>query len=153
MMPAAEKLVTDFEAAAEAARDAEALLRKSMAEEIARAERRRAFAFRRARLIRLLVAGATGAETEEAALAQQSRVICADLGFSVDNPAHVEILDRLEPVGKAVWQCVCTTDDQMDAATANDALHNFEAWFENARGQSFYVLFERPAPKTPLVDF
>lgn len=153
MTPAARKLVADSEAAAEAAREAEALLRRTMAEEIARAERRRAFAFRRARLVRLLVSGATEAGNEQTALAAQSQAVAEELGLSVANPAHKEILERLAPVGKAVWLCACASEEHMDAAAADAALRDFEEWFQRTRGQPFYVLFERHIPDTPLVDF
>lgn len=153
MTSAAERLVTDFAEAAESAREAEARLRKTMAEEIARAERERTFAFRRTRLVRLLVSGAAGAEGEPAVLAAQSQAVCRELGLSPANPAHAEILERLVPVGKAVWQCACTPEGEMDSAPTHDALRDFEAWFETARGQSFYTLFEQHVPDTPLVDF
>lgn len=153
MTPAAQKLVADFEAAAKAAQAAETRLRKAMAEEIARIERERVFAFRRTRLIRLLASSATGAEDEPAALAAQSQAVCEEFGWSSEAPAHKEILERLEPVGKAVWRCACATDEQVDAAATNEALSAFEDWFETARGQSFYRLFEQHVPNTPLVDF
>lgn len=153
MTPAAQKLVADFETAAKAAQEAEARLRKSMAEEIARIERERAFAFRRTRLIRLLASSSPEAEDDDAVLAAQSRAVCDELDLSAGNPAHKEILERLEPVGKAVWQCACSTDEQVNSTATNAALRDFEAWFEQARGQSFYRLFEQHVPDTPLVDF
>lgn len=153
MTPGAQKLVADFESAAKAVHQAEAALRKSMAEEIARIECQRAFAFRRTRLVRLLVSSSMGAADEQTALAAQSQALCEELGWSTENPAHKEILQRLEPVGKAVWQCACATDEQVDSVATNDALRDFEDWFDKARGQSFYRLFEHHVPDTPLVDF
>lgn len=153
MTPAALKLVADFEAAAQAARETEARLRKTMAEEIARAERERAFAFRRTRLVRVLASGAAEAESEQAALDAQASAVCEELGLSPANPAHKEILERLAPVGKAVWQCACSVEEQAETAATSDALRDFEQWFEEARGQSFYTLFERYVPETPVVDF
>lgn len=153
MTPAALKLIADFEAAAKAAQAAEARLRKSVAEEIARLERERAFAFRRTRLIRLLASSAAGVEDEETALRAQAQALCDELGWSADNPAHKEILAQLEPVGKAVWQCACVSEQEMDPAATGETLRAFEAWFEEARGQPFYRLFEQPIPNTPLVDF
>lgn len=152
MTPGALKLVADFEAAAGAAQEAEARLRKTLAEEIARAERERAFAFRRTRLVRLLAASGAEAEDEAAALAAQADAVCREMSWSPETPAHQEILQRLVPVGQAVWQCACDAD-QANATATNEALKAFEAWFEEARGQSFYVLFERPMPDTPVVDF
>lgn len=153
MTPAAQKLVADFEAAAEAAQQAELRLRRSMAEEIARIERERTFAFRRTRLVRLLASSATGAEDEQAAVAAQSQAVCEEFGWSAETAAHKEILERLEPVGIAVWQYACAADAEVDSAATNDALRAFEAWFEAVRGQSFYRLFEHHVPDTPLVDF
>jgi hypothetical protein len=153
MTPAAQRLVADFEAEAKLAQEAEARLRKSMAEEIARIERERAFAFRRTRLIRLLASGSPDAEDDDAVLAAQSQAVCDELGLTAENPAHKEILERLEPVGKAVWQCACSADEQVNSDATNAALRDFEAWFEQTRGQSFYRLFEHHVPETPLVDF
>lgn len=153
MTPAALKLVAGFEAAAKATLEAEAELRKSMAAEIARLERERAFAFRRTRLVRLLASSATGAADEPAALAAQSRAVCEQFGWSAEHPAHKEILDHLQPVGRAIWTCACTTPDEADSAATDEALRAFEGWFQEARGQSFYRLFEHHIPDTPLVDF
>jgi hypothetical protein len=153
MTPATRKLVAGFETAAQTAQEAEAKLRRSMAEEIARIERERAFAFRRARLVRLLASGTTGAEDEPAALAAQAQAVYDELGFSSENAAHREIVEHLEPVGKAVWQCACASEEQSDPAPTGAALTEFEQWFLKARGQSFYMLFEQHIPDTPLVDF
>jgi hypothetical protein len=153
MTPAAQKLVADFETAAQVAQDAEARLRKSMAEELARIERERAFAFRRTRLIRLLASSTTGAEDQDAALAAQAQAVAAELGLDPDNDAHREVIENLKPLGEAVWTCACAREEHSDPAPTSAALHDFEAWFLKARGQPFYVLFDRYIPETPLIDF
>ena len=64
MNEAASALIAEFEGAARNAQQAETLLRKQMAEEIARLERQRAFAYRRTYFIRMLASSAAGAEKE-----------------------------------------------------------------------------------------
>ena len=153
MTPAALKLVADFEDAAKSAQHAEAQLRKSVAEELARIERERAFGFRRTRLIRLLASSSPAETDEETALATQARALCGELSWSEDNPAHKEILTQLEPVGRAVWQCACGPDEDASAKATRDALNTFENWFESARGQPFYTVFDHHIAETPVVDF
>lgn len=152
MTPQAQALVAEFEAAAKAAQQAEAELRKTVTEQLARAERQRAFAFRRIRLIRVLTAAAASAETEDAALAAQTRGVCEDLGWSGASTAQDEILDRMRPLGRAVWQCVRGTGGQLSPAVAAE-LEAFEQWFQQARGQPLYSLFDRYVPEVPVVDF
>jgi hypothetical protein len=152
MSPAAASLVAQFEAAALAARQAEEALRKRLADEISASERKRTFAFRRTGLVRTLAVASAGVDKEEEALAAQRRAVREELGWSGPSAAHDAILARLEPVGRAVWQCACGAE----AATA-EAVHAeleaFEAWFEGAHGKPFYALFDQYVPEVPVVDF
>ncbi len=151
MSPVAAALVAEFEAAAKTAQQAEEALRKKMSQEVAHLERQRAFAFRRTRLIRTLASSAAGADSEAAAAAQ--RVAVRDeLGWSGESEAYGKILDRLKPVGAAVWRC---TDEEGEgtAAAVTAELKQFEAWFEEAHGKSFYALFDQYHPEVPVVDF
>jgi len=152
MNPVATELVAQFEAAAKTAQQAEEALRKKMAAEVARLERRRAFAFRRTRLVRTLATAAVGVEDEEAALAAQRGAVREELGWSGESEAHGAILDGLEPLGRTVWQCACGVEEGTPEAVNRD-LEKFEAWFEGAHGKSFYVLFDQYMPEVPVVDF
>jgi hypothetical protein len=152
MTPGAIALVADFEAAAKTAQAAEAAARKKAAEEIARVERARVFAFRRIRLVRLLAGVAAGAATAEAAIAAQRQVLCAEFGWTSESAAHREILAELDPVAETIWHCACGEGAQ-DSRTVTERLARFEQWFEGARGKPFYSLFDQYVPEVPVVDF
>jgi hypothetical protein len=152
MTPEAHALIAEFEAAGKAAQTAEAELRKKLTEEMARLERQRAFAFRRTRLIRTLATAAHGADAEEAAFAAQARSLSEDLGWTSAGAAQKEILERMRPLGRAVWQCGCGADGASPASVAEE-LDRFEQWFEGSRGKPLYSLFDRYVPEVPVVDF
>jgi hypothetical protein len=152
MSPVAAALVAEFETAAKTAQLAEETLRKKMAQEVAHLERQRAFAFRRTRLIRTLASSSAGADSEAAAAAAQRVAVRDELGWSGEGEAHGKILDRLMPVGSAVWQCTCEKGDGTAAAVGTE-LKQFEAWFEGGHGKSFYALFDQYYPEVPVVDF
>ncbi len=152
MTAVAAELVAGFEAAAKTAQQAEEASRKKMAEEVARLARRRAFAFRRTRLVRALANAAVGAELEDAALAAQRHAVREELGWTGESAAYGAILDRLQPVGLIVWQCACGAESGTPAAVHAE-LEAFETWFEDANGKSFYVLFDQYVPEVPVVDF
>jgi hypothetical protein len=138
MNPEAAALLAEFEAAAQSAQKAEEALRRKMAAEIAAVEKRRVVAFRRTRLIRALASAA--AETEESAVAAQRGAVREELNWQGANAAHEEVLDRLQPVGRAVWRCV---RDAPEGTAVNAELAAFETWFEAERGNSFYRLFDQ----------
>lgn len=153
MTPAAMALVAEFETAAKTAQAAEAELRKSMAEQIGRLERQRAFAFRRTRLIRTLANGVGADASEpETAWGAQRQAVCDELGWTDKRDAYDAILARLRPVALAVWRCTCAADGEAPSAVAPE-LEAFEAWFEGAHGKSFYALFDQYVPEVPVVDF
>ncbi|MFM9850773.1 MAG: hypothetical protein ACKVP3_27060 [Hyphomicrobiaceae bacterium] len=152
MTPSAQALVAEFDAAAKAAQYAEAELRKTLTEELARAERQRAFAFRRTRLIRVLASAAGAAETEDAAIAAQARSLHEELGWNGASAAQAEILEQMQPLGRAVWQCGCGMDGGTSTTVAAE-LQAFEQWFHDARGKPLYSLFDQYVPEVPVVDF
>jgi hypothetical protein len=152
MNPAAAALIAKFEAAAGEAQRAEEALRKRLSDEIARSERHRAFAFRRTNFVRTLAVASVGTDAEEVALASQRRAMCEELGWTDPSAAHEAILDRLEPLGRAVWRCACGAEAATTAAVHAE-LEAFEAWFEGAHGKSFYALFDQYVPEVPVVDF
>jgi hypothetical protein len=150
--PEAASLVAQFEAAAQAARQAEEALRKRLADEIAASERKRTYAFRRTGLVRALALASVGVDREEAALAAQRKAVREELGWSGPSAAHDAILERLEPVGRVVWQCACGREAGTPSAVHAE-LEAFEAWFERAHGKPFYALFDQYVPEVPVVDF
>jgi hypothetical protein len=153
MTPAALALVTEFESAAKSAQVAEAELRKTMTEQIARLERQRAFAFRRTRLVRTLAdsAGVEASQPEQVWAAQR-QAVRDELGWTGTSEAYDAILARLRPVGLAVRTCACAAEGEATTPVTPE-LEAFEAWFESAHGKSFYALFDQYVPEVPVVDF
>jgi hypothetical protein len=153
MSPAAMALVAEFESAAKTAQVAEAELRKTMAAQIGRLERQRAFAFRRTRLIRALAksAGVRSSEPEEIWLAQRQSV-SDELGWTGTSEAYDAILTHLQPLARAVQQRLGIVEGEEPAAVAPE-LEAFEVWFEEVHGKSFYALFDQYVPEVPIVDF
>jgi hypothetical protein len=152
MNEAAAALVASFEGAAKRAQDAETILRKKVAEEIARLERQRAFAFRRARLVGILATSAEGLEKEDEAASAQSAAVGEELGWGGESPARIAILDEMKPLGLSVWRCVCGGEDASPEEVTAE-IERFETWFESKHGTPFYALFDQYVPEVPLVDF
>jgi len=152
MTPNTAALLARFEAAAEAAQETEMAVRKQMADEVARLERNRTFAFRRIRLLRALMNAAAAQDNEEEALAAERRAVCAEFDWSGENEMQSATLDRLQPLAESIWRCTCAdalgTPDEISRQ-----LEDFETWFEATHGQSFYSLFDRYVPQVPVVDF
>jgi hypothetical protein len=153
MTPAAHALLAEFEAAAKSALAAEDELRKSMLERIAHLERRRAFAFRRMRLVRVL-ADAAASEVSETgdAWPAQRLAVRQELGWSATSETNDAILARLEPVGRAVWRRVTGAEEEAPADVVPE-LEAFEAWFQEKHGKPFYAVFDQYFPEVPVVDF
>jgi hypothetical protein len=151
MSEAIARLVAELEAAARAAWQEEEALRARMAQEIARLERRRAFAHRRMNLVRMLAAAAAGADTEVPAAATQRAAVRRELGWVREGEFHRAVLDRLQPVGLAVWQCVRGVEGAQPPAVHAE-LEAFETWFEAAYRDPFYALFDREPPEVGLVE-
>lgn len=150
MKSAVETLIAEFADGARQTQIAEDNLRRQMAAEIAKLERRRQFAFRRAHLVKLLAS--VNDPDPIAAIAAQRRAVTLDLGWSGVSDIERSILDRLEPVAVAAWKCACDAD----GAKASDVaaqLNTFEDWHEQTYGKPFYVLFDRYSPEAPVVDF
>jgi hypothetical protein len=122
-----------------------------MAREIALLERRRAFAFRRTNFVRSLAGAAAGAATEEAASQTLRAAVRRELGWSLEGEFQRSILDRLQPVGRLVWQSL-RGEEAATPPAIQAALEAFEAWFETTHGSSFYALFDQEAPEVALVE-
>jgi hypothetical protein len=158
MNDVAAALVAEFEAAARTVQQAEDALRRKMADEVALLERRRALAFRRSNVVRALAAAAVAAETEQAALAAQRAALREELDWRLESAAQREILDRLQPLGRLVWQCAHGDGEGASRGErAPSAIHAeleaFETWFEATHGKSFYALFDQYGPELPVVEF
>lgn len=145
-------LLADYDAAAIAAQSAEDALRNRLAQEVGQLERQRAFAFRRANLVRLLISSAARCDTEEAALGSQRAALRNDLEWRFESDPQRAILDRLQTIGRAIWQCTRNTTED-GPACVHAELQAFEAWYETTHGKSFYALFDQYFPELPVVEF
>ena len=142
---------------ADAALAAEKGFRADFARRVAELAELRAEAFRRANLMAAVVDGIAGSETEEKAVARGQAVLRRRLGWDSDSEARAEIVRRFAPVCSACFLAEAEAPETggEDASPPDPAeeLAAFEAWFRQARGGSFWALFEVEIPETPLVDF
>jgi hypothetical protein len=153
MTPAARDLLAQFEAAAAAANEAEAALRKRMEREVAAAERERAFAYRRLNLMRTLTQAVESAESEEVAVASGLAAVRARLGWADDSDTRTETLDRFRPVVRTTFMSLASAEEAPScAADPARALAEFEAWYVATYGRPFWVLFEQEIEEMPLVE-
>lgn len=147
--------LTDLGAAADAAASAEDAYRRDFARRVAELAEARAFAFRRANLVRALAEAIDGTQDEPAASAHGLAILRTRLGWSSDSEARTEILAHFAPVCAAMFRAMSVppaeaAEERTDPATA---LAAFEDWYRQARGSAFWILFENVIPETPLVDF
>lgn len=152
MIPPVQTFLTELESAAITANEAEGELRKRMAEEIARLERQRAFAFRRLNLMREVARAVSSAEDEEFAIACGTAVVRTELGWETEGESRTETLHRFAPVVRAAFQGLCPPDTGASTANVAEELAGFEAWYESTHGKPFWILFDQYVPELPLVE-
>ena len=144
--------IDELVAATRTAEAAETTYRAESARRIEALAQERAFAFRRANLLRAVAEAVARAEDEPTAVAHGLATLRARLGWDFDSEARDEIVTRFAPVCAALHAA-----GGEDAAKAEidpaEALAEFEAWHIEARGVPFWVLFETWMPETPVVDF
>lgn len=152
MTSASLALLAEFETAAAAAKEAEAALHKRMAQEIARVERERTFAYRRLNLMRGVTEAAARAESEEIAVAGGLAVVRAELGWDTDSEARVETLSRFASVTRAIFAGLAESETEAPPGEVARALADFEAWYAATFDRPFWVLFEQYVEEMPLVE-
>lgn len=148
----ASSFLLDLKAAAEAAKRVEEGFRRDAALRIRALEEERAFAFRRYNLMQAIVGAMVSAESEEIAVANALAALRTRLGWHSDSEAQAEVMTRFSPVVLALFRTQVSHDGEM-ADLAGKALADFERWYAEARGSSFWALFEQQMPDTPRVDF
>ena len=147
MIAAAIPLLDRLKAEAEQADKAEDAYRREAAQRIKALEQERSFAYRRLNLLRA-VAGAVAEATEEKeAVASAEHVLRDKLGWASDSAPRLAVLRRFDPVAAAMHA------PGGGAADPSTALSGFEAWYQEAHGSPFWILFEHYMRETPLVDF
>lgn len=148
-----------LEAAAREAGASETAYREQYAREILRLEAERRRAYRRMHFLSALIAADAGAADREASQAAQRAAAMAELEWEETGATNAAALDALRPLADAVHdeRLLEASEEEAEghdrAAALLMALADFEARFEQARGQSFAVAFDRHTPETPLVDF
>lgn len=145
---------------ADAAQREENDLRAEAAKLIARLERERVFAFRRAHLMREMWRAARDAETNEDAPAAAAMAVCAELGWERMTQARQMIIGRLTDLADVAAASAREPQSEEGApaaaaraAEALDRLAAFESWYEREFGQPFLALLDSYMPETPVVDF
>ncbi len=150
--------IEELTAATRTAETAETAYRAEYAKRIEALAQERAFAFRRANLLRAVADVVARAEDEPTAIAYGLATLRSRLGWGEESEAREEIIARFAPVCAALHEggSDVDVDVDVDAEPVTDpaeALAAFEAWYLDARGVPFWVLFERWMPETPVVDF
>lgn len=141
-----------LKAAATSAHEAENSLRKRMAEEIARLERQRAFAYRRLNLMNEISKAVASAEDEDAAVARGLAVLRTELGWTSESETRKATLERFERVVRAAIAGLSSTETAESAPDIADELSGFETWYESTYGKPFWVLFDQEIQEIPLVE-
>lgn len=143
-------LIGQMEAAARTAWQEEEATRTRLAQEVARLERRRAFAYRRMNFVRALATAAKTKDSEADVIAAQRAAARHELDWFDNSEFQRTVLDRMQPVGLAVWRCLRGQDAEVTAIQAE--LDAFEGWFEATYREPFYAQFDREPPQVSLVE-
>jgi hypothetical protein len=168
MTPAAQFLER-LRQAAESASAKESVYRREAGARIACLERERAFAFRRANLMRAIGEAARGSledplgepgqaaeEAEEMATARALFTLRARLAWPADSEFRSAVLARFAPLAVAMVRASWPSGNAGQAGAEDEiagALDAFERWYEETCRVSFWALFENEMPETPRVDF
>ena len=147
MIDAATPLLARLQAEAEQAEGQEAAYRKEAQARFKALEQERSFAFRRLNLLRAVSQAIQPAAKDTEAVGAAQRVLRDKLGWSTDSEPRVAVLQRFAVVALILH------DPAKGPAEEAQALAQFEAWYREAHGTPFWILFEHYMPETPLVDF
>lgn len=151
MNSATEAFLGKLETAAIAANEAEGAFRKRMVEELASLERARAFAYRRLNLMREVAKGVAQAEDKEEAIACGTEILRRELGWEHDTQSRTETLAHFAAAVGAIFEGAAAAKGGA-APDPEAALAEFEGWYEDTYGKSFWVLFDQEIPELPLVE-
>lgn len=131
-----------------AAQEEEVRFRRSFGEEVARRERARVFAFRRAGFLARMTAACAGAEDEAAATAAVRAAFAAEFGWYGETEARTRILAQFDEVTAAL-RCALAGQEADPAA----AMAAFEGWYAETLGSPFLALFDQEPIEAPVVEF
>ena len=155
--PAIAAYLSQLEARAREESIAEEQFRRGIAERLKELERRRAFAYRRLTLVRSVATGLGGAVSEEEAAENGTAAFMREIGWNGATEAQREVAQRFRPVAAAIWRASQPPSDAGEAAGEEDvavdeALAEFERWFEIARNAPFMSVMDREPLVLPLVE-
>lgn len=147
--PFISMLVDDAKCCEQAEQD----FRLTMNARVAELAQARAFAYRRMNVMRSLFDTVAAAQERDAAVARAVVMLRDRLGWRDDSDARQEVLVEYEKVAQTAFDAVHPLEDNVVGSDIGEALAAFEAWYAEARGKPFWVLFEHYMPETQLVDF
>jgi hypothetical protein len=136
--------------------EAESEFRRTMNTRVAELAEARAFANRRMNVMRSLFETVSRAGKEDVAVADAVSALRNRLGWRDDSNARTEVLAEYSKVAQAAFAAThvdAEGDGEGEPRDVSAALADFEAWYLEARGKPFWVLFEHYMPETQLVDF
>lgn len=152
------QVLLDLETDAKVAWRDEKDLRERMQRELARLERRRAFAFRRRHLVSVFAEATQKAKeasqpTEEARYAALAR----EVGWRREGEFQKAVRREIAGLGELIEAILYPPQPEagavaVDTAAVIAALDTFETWYETQYGAQFYALFDQEAAEVPLVD-
>lgn len=154
--------LTALVAAASEAEVRELDYRRSVAEETARLERARQFAYRRLDLARTIVHAVREVQSGPLAIEAGGAALQRELGWNTQTPERIAVLEAFAPFTIAVWQQVRPPAEGADPAAAVPAaagpgpdavLATFESWYAEAFGSPFLARFDVDLPELPVVEF
>lgn len=153
-----ELLLRGLESEASKAWQAEKQLRENFHQELARLERRRAFAFRRRHLVGVLVEATEKARSKnEPTEPARYAALAREVGWRLEGEFQKAIRARLASVGACVEDAIAKAADEGTSGAGDTgallaAFDEFETWYETTYGSQFYALFDQEPAQVNLVE-
>src|SRR5258708_36738766 len=146
-------LVASFQAAAQAAEDAEKSFRASLHPRLEALEQARVFAYRRMNLVSDMVREAARHDARDVAVMAIIAFIAVEFALERGRDRHETILTRLGPVADAVASATHLPPNEDEARPDVAAeLAAFEAWYRAETGAYFLARADIAVPENPLFD-
>ena len=147
-------LIGSFEAAAQAAENAEKSFRATLQRRLEALERQRIFAYRRMNLVIGIVQEAARQDARDTAVAAVIAFVAAEFRLERGRDRHETIIGQLASVAEAA-ALITHPSPEEDRAVPDlaAALATFEAWYQAETGAQFLARAYIALPETPLVDW
>lgn len=151
-MNASEMILGELQAAADRAAAAEAAFGREAARRRELLEKERSAAFRRLDVLTGLMTAVATTDKEDEAVSRGQALLREELGWDTDSELRREVLERFATIVKAAFTAG-GSEGQSAVDELRSCLFDFETWYAEARGTSFWTLFDQYMPQTPVVDF